>query len=218
MAARKVDQPDGGATPQDDDNTPGRADGSSPAPRRARRATRATRAATNATGGAPAAEPAPNSQVGVPAALGVTAEITEAPAIHEDGSWVEADAVEVHQGGIGRAEATDIRVTQGGIGLARADRVSVLMGGVGAVMGREVSISQGGVGSILAQQANVDQAVVRTLVAQEVEFRKPSGVLVLIAQRVSGDVRVLLDWRAALAFGAAFGVLAGLVGRGRRDR
>jgi len=140
----------------------------------------------------------------------------ESPEIHEDGSWIEADAVEVHQGAVGRVDATEVRLTQGAIGLARGDRVSVLMGGVGAAMGREVSLSQGGAGSILAQHATIDQAVVRTLVAQEVEFRKPSGVLVLIAQRVSGDVRVLLDWRAALAFGAAFGLLAGLVGRGRR--
>jgi hypothetical protein len=35
---------------------------------------------------------------------------------------------------------------------------------------------------------------------------------------VGGDVRVLLDWRGALAFGAAFGLLAGLLGRGRRRR
>ena len=35
-------------------------------------------------------------------------------------------------------------------------------------------------------------------------------MLVLIAQRVEGDVRTLLDWRGALAFGAAFGLVAGL--------
>jgi hypothetical protein len=148
----------------------------------------------------------------------LSGEVVEAPAIHEDGSWVEADAVEVHQGAIGRVDATDVRVVQGAIGAARADRVSVEMGGLGAAMGREVSISQGGAGSILAQHATVDQAIVRTLVAQQVEFHKPSAVLVLIAQRVSGDVRVLLDWRGALAFGAAFGAVAGLVGRGRRRR
>jgi hypothetical protein len=90
------------------------------------------------------------------------------------------------------------------------------MGALGAAMGREVSITQGGAGSILTQHATVDQSIVRTLVAQQVEFHKPSAVLVLIAQRVSGDVRVLLDWRGALALGAAFGVVAGLLGRGRQ--
>jgi hypothetical protein len=141
------------------------------------------------------------------------------PAIEdEDGSWVEAEAVEVHQGGIGRVDATEVSVTQGGIGAARGDRISVQMGGIGAAMAREVTISQGGAGAILAQHASVDQSIVRTVVAQEVEFRRPGAVLVLIAQRVTGDVRVLLDWRGALAFGAAFGVVAGLFGRGRRRR
>jgi hypothetical protein len=145
-------------------------------------------------------------------------EIVEAPAIDEDGSWIEADAVEVHQGAVGRVDATDVRVTQGAIGAARADRISIEMGGLGAAMGREVSISQGGAGSILTQHATVDQSFVRTLVAQQVEFRRPSAVLVLIAQRVTGDVRVLLDWRGALALGAAFGVVTGLLGRRRRRR
>jgi hypothetical protein len=138
------------------------------------------------------------------------------PSIENDGSWVQADAVEVHQGGIGRVDATDVTVTQGGIGAARADRISVQMGGVGAAMGREVSISQGGAGSVLAGQARIEQSFVRTLVAQNVEIRRPSAVLFLIAQRVSGDVRPALDWRGALAFGAAFGAVAGLMRRVRR--
>jgi hypothetical protein len=167
----------------------------------------------------PVSPPTPRrSRRPVVAASPLSGEIVEAPAIHEDGSWVEADAVEVHQGAIGRVDATDVRVVQGAIGAARADRVSVEMGALGAAMGREVSITQGGAGSILAQHATVNQSLVRTLVAQQVEFHKPSAVLVCIAQRVSGDVRVLLDWRGALALGAAFGAVAGLLGRGRRRR
>jgi len=43
---------------------------------------------------------------------------------------------------------------------------------------------------------------------------------VLIARRVDGNVRTLLDWRGALAFGAAFGVVSSILrGRiGRRGR
>jgi len=167
---------------------------SSPAPRRARRA--------------PATAPAVPPTEPMEAAPG--------PAVDEDGSWVQADAVEVHQGAIGRVDATDVAVTQGAIGAARGDRVSVEMGALGAAMAREISVSQSGVGSILGQEVRVEQSFVRTLVAQRVEIRRPSAVLVLIAQRVSGDVRVLLDWRSAVAFGAAFGLLAGLVGRARR--
>jgi hypothetical protein len=39
----------------------------------------------------------------------------------------------------------------------------------------------------------------------------------MLARRVAGDVRVLVDWRGAAAFGAVFGILAGLIGR-RRNR
>ena len=142
--------------------------------------------------------------------------VAASPAIEGDGSWVEADAVEIHQGAAGRVDATHVDVSQGAIGFARADRVSIEMGALGAAMADDVSVSQGMAGSILARSARVDQALVRTLIAGEVNVHRPSAVAVLIARRVSGDVRVLLDWRGALAFGAAFGVLAGLFGRGRR--
>jgi len=38
-------------------------------------------------------------------------------------------------------------------------------------------------------------------------------VLVLIARRVDGDVRTLLDWRGALAFGVAFGIVSAIFRR-----
>jgi hypothetical protein len=143
------------------------------------------------------------------------------PEIEEDGAWIEADAVEVDRSVIGRVDATDVAVTRGVIGAARADRVSLEMGVLGAAFGREVSVSQGAATTILAQNVRVEQAFIRTMVAQEVTIHRPSAVLFLIAQRVSGDVKVLLDWRGAVAFGAVFGILAGLFGRGRgrrRDR
>jgi hypothetical protein len=37
----------------------------------------------------------------------------------------------------------------------------------------------------------------------------------LIAAKVEGNVRTVLDWRGALAFGAAFGLIVGLVRRRR---
>jgi len=135
--------------------------------------------------------------------------------IDEDGSWIEADAVEVRQGAVGRVDATEVTVSQGAIGAARGERIEVTMGAVGAALGGHVTVSQGIATTVLAQDAHVEQAFVRTLIARDVTFGRPSGVIFLVAQRVSGDVRVLLDWRGAIAFGAAFGVFAGLLGRGR---
>jgi hypothetical protein len=130
---------------------------------------------------------------------------------------VTATTVEVRQGGIGRAQATDIAVSQGGIGLARGDRVSVELGGIGAALANEVHVTQSGVGSIVARDVRIEQSAVRMLVANNVQSTKTTGVLFLVARKVEGDVRTLLDWRGAIAFGAAFGILASLL-RGRRPR
>jgi hypothetical protein len=51
------------------------------------------------------------------------------------------------------------------------------------------------------------------VVAADVTTGGPTFVGVLLARRVIGDVKVLLDWRGALAFGAAAGLVAGLVRR-----
>ena len=127
-----------------------------------------------------------------------------------------ADTIEVRQGGITRAEARDISVTQGGIAIARADRVSVGMGAVGLAVGGDVDVTRGFARTVIARDVRIEQAGARTVIASTATFDKTSGALVVIAARAEGNVRTLLDWRGALAFGAAFGILVGLVRRVRR--
>jgi hypothetical protein len=129
--------------------------------------------------------------------------------------------VDVHRGGIGAVTAEDVFVQWGGIGAARADRVGIEFGGVGAALTGELRVTQGWASNVIAREATLEQALARTVIAQHVDVRRPSAVLVLIAQRVEGDVRTLVDWRGALAFGAAFGLVAGLAraaGAGSRGR
>ena len=130
-----------------------------------------------------------------------------------------ADTVDVRMGGIGALDADEVFVQWGGVGAAKAKRVGVEFGSVGAAMAGELRVTQGFAGTVLAREATIEQGIVRTLVAQRVEIKRPSAVLVMIAQHVSGEIRPLLDWRGALAFGAAFGLVSGLVraGRGRRN-
>jgi hypothetical protein len=78
-----------------------------------------------------------------------------------------------------------------------------------------VRITQGGVSNVLARQVTLEQSVARTVVAQEVRIDRPSGILVLLAARVQGDVRPVIDWRGALAFGAVAAVLVSLFRRAR---
>jgi hypothetical protein len=126
---------------------------------------------------------------------------------------VNARTVEVRQGGIAYAQAEDITVRMGGIALARADRVNVELGGVGVALAREVHLTQGAARSVVAQDVRIDQGLVGGMLAGRATFERPSGVLMLIAGRVEGPVKAVLDWRAALAFGAAFGLLWGIVRR-----
>lgn len=133
-------------------------------------------------------------------------------------SVAEANArtVDVRQGAIGRLDAEEVFVSQGAIGAARGDRVGVELGALGAGLAGELRITQGAAGTVIARSATVEQSFVRTMIAGEVHAARPMGVFVLLAGRVNGDVRPVLDWRGALAFGAVTGLLIGLLRRARR--
>lgn len=111
----------------------------------------------------------------------------------------------VERGGLGAVEADQVDVHLGGIGAVRAQRVSVEFGGIGAAMAREVVVSRGVVQAVLAGSARIQQALVRSVVAGRVEMGPNASAGVVIAGRVDGNVRTLVDWRGALAIG---GVLA----------
>jgi hypothetical protein len=126
---------------------------------------------------------------------------------------VTAQAVSLRQGGIATASAEDVTVSMGGIGLARADRVSVEMGGLGLAIAGDVRVTQGYARSIIARETTVEQALVGTLITGRATIQRPTGVLLLVAGRVEGPVKAMFDWRGAIAFGAAFGVILGLLRR-----
>ena len=138
-----------------------------------------------------------------------------APLVDEDGTSISADRVDVRAGAVGRVEAGEVTVAVGAIGAARADRVSVDRGALGAAMAGNVEVSRGYARSILARQVQIDRGAARMIVAADVRAER-TAVLFLLARRVSGDVRVMFDWRGALAFGALAGVVAGLISRMRR--
>jgi hypothetical protein len=126
---------------------------------------------------------------------------------------VSAGSVNIRQGGIANAQAEDITVSMGGVALARADRVSVEMGGLGIAFAREAHVTQGVSRSLIAKDVHIDQSLVGTAMAGRATFDRPSAIFLLIAGRVEGPVQAMLDWRGAIAFGAAFGVVAGLLRR-----
>lgn len=184
-----------------------------PTPARGPKATAASApAATSRSAAGPAARPA-NIEIhqgGADSVSGDSVSITQGGA-----SIVNARTVDIRQGGIANAQADDITVSMGGVALARADRVSVEMGGLGIAFAREAHVTQGVARSVIAQDVRVDQGLVGTAIAGKVTFERPSGVFLLIAGKTDGPVNALLDWRGALAFGAVFGVVTGLIRRRR---
>jgi hypothetical protein len=142
-------------------------------------------------------------------------DVPAAPSVVEDGASLEADRVQVRLSAVGRIEGGDIAVGQGAVGAMRAQHVSLDRSAVGAAMSDHVEISRGYGRSILARQVQLDRSAARVVIAADVRAQQ-SAVMFLVARRVSGEMRVLFDWRGALAFGAAAGLVFGLLARVRR--
>jgi hypothetical protein len=96
-----------------------------------------------------------------------------------------------------------------------ADRVSVELGATGAAFASEAHVTQAAVNAVIARDAHVEQSLVQTVVAANVRFERPTAVVFLVARKVEGEVRAILDWRGALVFGAAAGFVMSLFRRRR---
>jgi hypothetical protein len=133
-------------------------------------------------------------------------------ALADDELAGDGERVELRLSAVGMVDAADISFAQGALGAARADNVVVEQGALGAALADRVEVSRGYARSILARQVQLDSAAARVIVAADVTAER-TAVMFLIARRVAGDVRVLLDWRGAVAFGAAVGLVMGLLRR-----
>ena len=87
------------------------------------------------------------------------------------------------------------------------------MGGVGIAIAGEVHVSQGGAQNIIARDVRFEQSAVGTVLANQVTVDGPSVVGLVLARHVHGEVRTLVDWRGALAFGAVAGLMIRLLRR-----
>jgi hypothetical protein len=94
--------------------------------------------------------------------------------------------------------------------------VSLERGVIGAAFGKEAHLVQSMSNVVMGGETTVDQSLVGTMVSGHVTVRQPSAIGVLIAGRVEGSVRPILDWRGAIAFGAAYALVRGILHRSRR--
>lgn len=129
---------------------------------------------------------------------------------------VVVDALEFERGAIGGVRATDVAARLAVVGGIAANHALVEMGAVSGIVAREATVQQGIVRGVLAQNAHVEQALVRTVVANTVQTGPTTGIFVALARQIDGEAKILLDWRGALAFGAALGAFLALIRIARR--
>jgi hypothetical protein len=141
--------------------------------------------------------------------------ITAPPATGALGG-VAVDVLEFERGAIGGVRATDVTARLAVVGGIAASSASVEKGAVGFIVAREARVRQGPVSGIVAQDVHVEQAFVRVVVANTVQAGPTTAVLVAVARRIDGEAKILLDWRGALAFGAALGAFLALIRLAKR--
>jgi hypothetical protein len=125
-------------------------------------------------------------------------------------------AVEFARGAVGGIRAQDVHVRSGVVGGIAGEHASVEMGLVGGMAAREASVSQAVVRTVLAQDVRIEQSLVRTVIANRVQVGPTTAIAFVLARRVDGNPRILLDWRGVLALAAVFGALAAVFRVSRR--
>ena len=148
-------------------------------------------------------------------AVAVLALPNPTPVVAEDGTSLEAESVDLRMSAVGRVDARQVSVAQGAIGLARAEHVTVERGALAGALAEQVKVDRSYARSIVARQVSIDRGAARVVIAADVRTSQ-TAVMFLVARKVAGDVRVLLDWRGAVAFGAAAGLVMAIVSRARR--
>jgi hypothetical protein len=141
--------------------------------------------------------------------------VPEAAAPSDDDE--DGEHLEVRRSAVARIRTDEVIVDQGAIGAAQAKRVSIERGALGAAMAYNVEVSRSYARSILARHVQLDRAAARVIIAADVRADQ-SAAMFLIARKVDGNVRVLLDWRGALAFGAVAGLVFAMLSRARSIR
>ena len=123
--------------------------------------------------------------------------------IHNGGARdIDAQTVSITQGGARDIDATTVTINQGGAGRVRADELSVSSSGVGLARTEHLTLREGGTAfAVVADEASLDA---------------DTNVFLLVAGSTKGDVRPVMDWRAAAALGAGFALAISLLRRVRR--
>ena len=164
----------------------------------------------------PSADLAPTDEA-VAYATADTSDIGDAEEEASSADISDADNVEITNGGARDIDATTVNITQGGARDIEATTVTINQGGAARVSAEQVTVSQGGVGLVRAESLTLqDGGNAFAVVTDKAHFDAETSVFLLISGSTSGEVKPVLDWRAALAIGAGFALVASALRRLRR--
>ena len=143
---------------------------------------------------------------------------SDAPVLGDvDEDLHDAGNVDIRNGGARDIDATTVSITQGGARDIDATTVTINQGGAASVRAEQLNVSQGGVALARAENLTIQQGgTAFAVVADEASLDPESSIFLVIAGSTKGDVRPVIDWRAAAAFGAGFAFALGLLRRARR--
>jgi hypothetical protein len=112
---------------------------------------------------------------------------------------VRGENVTVHQGSAQSIEASTVSITQGAAASVNADELSVEQGGVALARAQQFTVkADSSAFAVYAESATVEEG---------------GNVFLLITPSVTGEVRPVLDWRAALAIGGGFALAISILRR-----
>ena len=130
---------------------------------------------------------------------------------------VEGGHIELQQVGALSIDAEKMEITQGATVLLKGNDVNLNQSISAVTAGENVSINFSlSPISISREHAAVNRSAVGLLAARDIKTENTSALLV-VANKVEGNVTTLLDWRSALALGAAFGGILGFVSLFKRS-
>ena len=119
-------------------------------------------------------------------------------------------AAGAHEFPVRSVEAEHVTVERCAVGSVRSDRVRLRQSTAGALLARDTGLHQSGAWLVAGGRVTVERSGSQWLIGGVVEARQ-TFALAVIAGRVSGSVRCLLDVRGAAVFGVAFAITSFLL-------
>lgn len=112
---------------------------------------------------------------------------------------VRAENVVVRQGSAQSIQASNVEITQGAAAQVTAEQVTVRQGALGLTRAESVTVqAEASAFAVYADKATVEPG---------------ASVFLLLTRSVRGEVRPVLDWRAALGMGAGFALVVSILRR-----